>query len=355
MKKALRIIIPIVVVAAVIAVLAIVKNAARKTKEVPLNPSGTVGNTAGNLYNGGFFAENDGIIYFSNFYDKGKLYSYDPASGKCIKIANGSASLINAAGGYVYYYSSTASDQAGLGYVRNGRGIYRLKLKDKDSIMVAEGESDGVILLDNSLLFTLFKAGEKNDGNADITLCTVPIGGGKPSPLISGHPNVGGNSGGLLYYSLMQETGILQSLDPVTGANTEIPGAHRMYLPDPDGQKIYFLDADDDYHLKVWDQSDQSTRVIADERCDTFNRHGDIIYYQTSGKGEDAYALKRVNTDGTGLETVAAGVYSNISIAGGYVFFRNFQSDVPVYMTPENGPVNIQTFDIAKDAVSIQK
>lgn len=60
-------------------------------------------------------------------------------------------------------------------------------------------------------------------------------------------------------------------------------------------------------------------------------------------------------TDGSGLETVAAGVYSNISIAGGYVFFRNFQSDVPVYMTPENGPVNIQTFDTAKDAVSIQK
>lgn len=36
---------------------------------VPQNPPGTVGNTAGNLYNNGLFCENDGFVYFANAYD----------------------------------------------------------------------------------------------------------------------------------------------------------------------------------------------------------------------------------------------------------------------------------------------
>ena len=33
---------------------------------IPMNPEGTVGNTAGNLNNGGLFCEYDGKVYFSN-------------------------------------------------------------------------------------------------------------------------------------------------------------------------------------------------------------------------------------------------------------------------------------------------
>ena len=40
-----------------------------------MNPPGTVGNTAGNLYNSGLFCEYDGTVYFSNAADNGALYS----------------------------------------------------------------------------------------------------------------------------------------------------------------------------------------------------------------------------------------------------------------------------------------
>ena len=36
---------------------------------VPLNDESTVGNTPGNLNNGGYFCESDGRVYFANAYD----------------------------------------------------------------------------------------------------------------------------------------------------------------------------------------------------------------------------------------------------------------------------------------------
>ncbi|MDE7206260.1 MAG: DUF5050 domain-containing protein, partial [Lachnospiraceae bacterium] len=43
-------------------------------KRIPENPPGTIGNTSGNLYNGGLFCESDGYVYFSNPYDSNALY-----------------------------------------------------------------------------------------------------------------------------------------------------------------------------------------------------------------------------------------------------------------------------------------
>ena len=346
MNKNVKRIFALMVAIAVIGLLATVKMLSDNVDIVPSNSPDTIGNTAGNLYNGGLFAEEDGIIYFSNPYDSRKLYSYDTSSGLCKKLAAGSASFINAAGGYIYYYSDSASSHAGLGYVRKGRGIYRLKTSKNENIMLADTTTDGMILTGDTLVYTAFTEGAKDDGNADVGLYGLDTNGGDPALLLKGHPGVGSVNNGLLYYSCMQESGHLNSLNPLTGASTEISSL-RMFLPDSDGSKIYFLDADDDYHLKAFSVADGSVSVIAAERCDTFNRYGNIIYYQTAGRNSSDYALKRIFTDGTGMETVRNGVHKNISIAAGYVFFRDFQSDVPVYMTPLSGSVNVSTFDIA--------
>ena len=45
------------------------------TPETKMNQGFVNGNTAGNLYNGGLFCEYNGVIYFSNPNDNGRLYS----------------------------------------------------------------------------------------------------------------------------------------------------------------------------------------------------------------------------------------------------------------------------------------
>ena len=44
-------------------------------QRVSMNPEGTIGNTAGNINNGGLYCEYDGRVYFANSFDGGSLFS----------------------------------------------------------------------------------------------------------------------------------------------------------------------------------------------------------------------------------------------------------------------------------------
>ena len=68
------------------------------------NPSGTVGNHAGNLYNNGLFCEHDGKVYFSNPYDENTLYVMNPDETDIKKIGTVGVTSLNAGGKYIYYY-----------------------------------------------------------------------------------------------------------------------------------------------------------------------------------------------------------------------------------------------------------
>ena len=45
------------------------------SQRIKMNTGNVTGNTAGNLNNSGLFCERNGIVYFSNLYDNGCLYS----------------------------------------------------------------------------------------------------------------------------------------------------------------------------------------------------------------------------------------------------------------------------------------
>ena len=58
---------------------------------VPLNDENTVGNTPGNLNNGGYFCESDGRVYFANAYDGYALYSMNSDESDLRKLEIGRA------------------------------------------------------------------------------------------------------------------------------------------------------------------------------------------------------------------------------------------------------------------------
>ena len=61
------------------------------------------GNTAGNLYNEGYFCEKDGIVYFANPADNYCLYSMNPDGTNIKKLEDQSVSYINVDDHYIYY------------------------------------------------------------------------------------------------------------------------------------------------------------------------------------------------------------------------------------------------------------
>ena len=64
----------IIIICIVVCILAALFAVAMLTGKIPMNDAYTVGNTAGNLNNGGLFCESDGKVFFANAYDNNALY-----------------------------------------------------------------------------------------------------------------------------------------------------------------------------------------------------------------------------------------------------------------------------------------
>ena len=75
------------------------------------------GNTAGNLYNGGMFCEYNGVIYFSNPSDGGKLYSMDSNGNNLKKLTNDCATYINVDDNYIYYIRNNTGSSLDFNFV----------------------------------------------------------------------------------------------------------------------------------------------------------------------------------------------------------------------------------------------
>ena len=316
---------------------------------IPKNAAGTIGSTSGNLYNGGHFCEADGVVYFANPYDGGSIYAMNPDESGIRKVITADASFINCANGYLYYFSASSAGQSGLGYVRDGRGIYRVDSEGKRNILLKQITTDTLFLLGNELLYTNFAENEKKE-SAQVTLNSISIDGEKDVTLIAEHPKLGTAAGIEVYYAGMSGEHHLHALDPATGATREVCTLN-MYEPDMDGSLVYFLDMDDDMHLKVWSSSDNSVRTISEERIESFNRYGNVIYYQTIDEsGANNYRFKRIGTGGMNEETIYEGVVRDIQITSQYVYFRDYKADLPIYQLPHGGST-IGVFSAAADAV----
>ncbi|MCQ2521161.1 MAG: DUF5050 domain-containing protein [Lachnospiraceae bacterium] len=338
-------ILPFIVLAVVIAILVVVRRFAAKASIIPENEVTLQGNTAGNIYNGGKFCETEEGVYFSNAYDGGALY-FLGTDGKAKKIAEGNISYINAAGDYLYYYTAETSSGAGLGYVRGGRGIYRIAKKGKNDTILVHGTSDAVLLLGNYIYYTNF-GDTDGKNNAVVTLSRISINGEEETKLSENHVLLGAADGINLYYAGVTENHHLYALDSTSGMERDVAPLN-AYKPIVQNGLVYYMDISDDYKVKCYHMSDGSVTTIVNERVDTFNMLGDMIYYQNCNP--DSYALMRIHTDGSGLEKVYDGVASSIFMTSDYTYFTLFGADIPMYKTPTYGAVQIDTFTEALQA-----
>ncbi len=123
--------------------------------------------------------------------------------------------------------------------------------------------------------------------------------------------------------------------------------AEDVYMPIIEGNVVYGIDIHDNYALISLNVTDGTKKLLDTGRIDLLNVTNDYIYYQTSGNTPQ---LKRIRRDGSGMEVVAEGVYSNINATSQYVYFTQFGYTTPIYKTPVNGPVQVTTFERASQA-----
>jgi hypothetical protein len=314
----------------------------RLKNRVKENPDDLIGNTAGNLNNGGYFCESDGVVYFANAYDEGTLYRMNSDESEIQKISKSEVAYLNVGGDYLYYYQKNSSAASSLGFVVHMSGLYRCKTNGQNVVCLDKSDCKSVVLAGNTLYYD-----KPVDGKTSLCLFRVDTNKANLQQVTDYLLNPVCTSGGLLYYNGTVENHYLYTMDTATMTESLLASCNAWY-PVLYGNYIYYLDTDNDYRLCRYSLSDQSLTVLADARVDFFNLSQNYIYYQTND--ENAPALMRMLLDGSSPEVVAEGIYSDINITSDYVYFHSYGADIPVYHTPADGAVSVSDFDAAKEA-----
>lgn len=294
-------------------------------KEIPGN---TIGNTAGNLNNGGLFCEYDGKVYFSNAYDHGTLYVMDSDETNIQKLNESIVSYINASEAYLVYYQEGVHTDDGLSSIVQNHGIYRTDLKGKHSDCLDDNVCTALILAGNKIYYQHY------DNKKYTSLYKADLGGRDRVEVFDGILNPHCVVNGTMYFNGTDGDHYLYGLNTSTDAIATL-WTGNIWNPVVVGNYVYYMDLSNHYGLSRYSLINNEVEILTNDRVDYFNVYNNVIYYQTAGS--DNLALKRMNTDGSNNEIVREGIHENIHITSHYVYFNEYGFEVPVYHTPTSG------------------
>lgn len=312
-------------------------------EKVPSNDISVTGNTAGNLNNGGLFAQGDGRVYFSNAYDNGCLYSMNTDETDLKKLSSYKVSSINVGGDFLYYYMDSSRTGSGIEYVIRTYGIYRAKLDGTSAKCL---DRDAAVTMQLSGDYLYYQRYNNQDFAKFYKIKTDKSENELVSDMII---NPAACYNGIIYFNGTNRDHYLYTLDTRTDSISTVYEGNLWY-PAYVGGYIYYMDVSENYRLCRYSLSENTVEVLTNDRVDAFNVGDNYIYYQKNSASEPA--LMRMRLDGSEPEIVALGNYSNINLTSGYVYFNAFGEETPVYHTPVNGPVNVTPFTAAMEAAS---
>lgn len=305
-------------------------------------PDDTIGNTAGNINNGGYFCESDGVVYFANFYDNGTLYRMNPDESGIEKLNNQTIRFLNAAGKHLYYFLADNRNGSDLGSVIKSTGLYRSDTSGGHMTCLQRGTIDTLLLVGNSIYYLYY------GDTKDFTMHQISTSGQDDRQVTDYIANPACANGTSIYFHGTQGDHNLYRLDTLTNDITRIWDGSLWNPAYSDGY-IYYMDLSKHYALSRLNLSTGATETLTTERVDFFNVSADYVFYQTVDS--DAPALKRINKDGSGMVTLAEGVYHNLCLTSRYLYFNAYGDDTTMYHCAI-GSDYPEEFTAAHDAVT---
>lgn len=317
------------------------------TKRTIWNTGNVSGNTAGNLYNKGLFCEYNDKIYFSNSYDQGDIYVMDLNGMHIKKFYDDTASYINVSGKYIYYARNNLNETNISSVFRiNLFGVYRLDINGKNNVTLSN-ETCGAVSLGNNKLFY-----QHYDSTSALSLRSVSIDGSNETNLDASAINPSCIKDGMMYYNNVSDNFNLCTMN-VESASTQTIYEGACWHPIYDGTYVYFMDIDNNYSLARVNLLTMEKEDLNTGRIDTYNLYGDYIFYQVNDATNPC--LCRMKKDGTNVEKIIDGNFTNINVTSNYVYFNQFGYDTPMYKVRTTGDINVTRFDEAEEAVQKKK
>jgi len=300
------------------------------------NDADSIGNSAGNLLNGGLFCENDGKIYFSNQNDKNALYVMDSDMKNFKKLYDDNCSYLNATNKYIIYVRDNhkRGSTAGNFLNFNTLGIVRLDKKNGNNIQQLYDKPAGLISLKgNYVYYQHYNADEgmrfyqvKIDSNDDLELSKEAI---VPAAF----------SGNNLIYNGVADDHDIHSMN-LNSKSASLVYSGNCYNVVTTSKFLYFLSLSNTYAIARTDLDGSNFTIVEKERCSFFNISPDenYLYYQVDGG--DNNRLCRMNLSNFKSETLKEGDFNSIHVTDHYVFFREFSSGYFYYLTTATNKID---------------
>ncbi len=291
-----------------------------RTVRLPENPSGTVGNTAGNINNGGLFCELNGKVYFSNSFDNYTLYSMNVDESDIKRLSGAVISNILGAGDYLYYFQRSESGETGLGGVRVPFSFNRCRIDGKKATSLVRSVVTSGQLVNN----TLYLQGMDDNG---AYFFQTDINGENYKEIGRFIFNPASAYAGSIFYNSTVDNHYLMRYDTATGA-TSVILRENVWNPVYYGDYVYYMDPGNDYQLRRYSFSDGTVEILTTDKVELFNVGNGLVYYQTMGNVPGLYFM---STDGSGVTLMANGEFTDINMTSRYVYFRDYFDDTVTY------------------------
>ncbi len=312
---------PLITVSIIVGILVIIVLFFYFSNRVVESAPGTIGNSAGNLYNGGLFCENDGRIYFSNHNDDYALYSMSSSLKDFKKIYNDYCRYINCDENYVYYTrkNNKKENPTQSIFIFFSTGVYRVKKNGTGMKMITQDPSGSLLLYDNKLYYQVYR-------NNSLTLYRSGIDGNDEIKILSDDTPVVSAYEGRVYYAGNLKEHDVHYITP--SGSVSLAFEANAYLPIATAQGMYYISTvDKKYRIYLADMDGSNEQCIVEKPVSWYNvtEDGRYVFYQCDEKEESAlYVLDREENT---TETILEGNYKWINLAGGYCFFFEFSTE----------------------------
>lgn len=303
------------------------------------NDDTEVGNTAGNIYNGGLFCEQDDKIYFSNDADDGSLYVMNSDCTNIKKVYDDKAVFINADENYIYYVraNNTRENQVGAFMMFYNTGVFRINQNGKNLKLFTGNPGAYLMLFGNNIYFQRYDVGVglylykyQIDAKLERLLVEDAV---IPAAFID-------NS--LIYNGYSMDHNINSMNLKSFTSHAKIEGNY--YYPIFIGDYIYYLNLDKKYNIYRMNSDGSDPIPVIKDRVSTYNITNDgkyLIYQVDDGKHN---RICRYNLETLTDETLMKGNYKQIHVTDNYVFFKDFDN-TNTYIINSDGTANVSTFD----------
>ena len=306
--------------------------------ETKMNTGYVNGNTAGNLYNGGLFCEYNGVIYFSNPNDNGKLYSMDSDGQNLKKLTDDNATYINADDNYVYYIRNNSDSSLNFNFVSFHRNaLVRIDHNGKNLVLLDTDPCLYASLIGNYIYYVHYDTEDAS------TLYKVRIDGEEKQQVMPEAVFTCNADGQFFYYNGMSSDGSIHRYDTVSDTSTIIYVGNCFQPIVKDGADVYYIDGNTDCSIVHTNINFDNPSYITKDSVDAYNVHGSYIYYQRFKKNGES-ALCMIKNDGTEFQVLREGDYCDIHVTTYFVFFRDFHTKEMYYFSRSN-PDRIEEFN----------